>query len=270
MTAADGARERGRNAMGSSTYRIAALALGLLLGAATATRAVIIYFKDGSQEVIADAYRIEGDKVIATLQSGQETAIPLAAVDLEKTEAMGKRTKGSAMVLDQTNPNPPAEAPPPSDRSLRDLMREKADIKPPAPAKDAAQSAQRRTPAGNIDLMTVPRRPVQPAARAEAIDALIRRQGLHNTEAFQGTAGNRVLLDVVTPSRGDVFSALEKCAALLVELRATMPEIDALELSMATSTRSRAGQFVLTPEEAQRLQAGATTPAEHFLANVLF
>ena len=259
--------------MSSSRQRIAALALGLLRAVATASSAVVIYFKDGSQEIVADSYRIEGDKVIATLQSGQETSIPLAAVDVERTEAMGKRAKGSAVVLDQVDRREDAPPAPPPDRTLRDLMREKAEIKPPAPRQDdapSAPSAQRRTLAGNLDLMSVPRRPVQPAARAEAIDALIRRHGLRNTEAFQGTAGNRVLLDVVTPGRGDVFTALERSAALLTELRATMPEIDALELSMATSTRSRAGQFVLTPEEAQRLQAGAVTPVEHFLANVLF
>ena len=84
--------------MRSSQPRIAALALGLLLATAASTRAVVIFFKDGSQEVIADSYRIEGDHLIATLQSGQETSIPLAAVDLERTEAMGKRAKGSAIV----------------------------------------------------------------------------------------------------------------------------------------------------------------------------
>jgi hypothetical protein len=74
----------------------------------------------------------------------------------------------------------------------------------------------------------------------------------------------------VTASRGEVFAALEPCAALLIALRAANPGIAALELAMATSSRSRAGQFVLTPEEAERLQSGAVTPAEHFVANVLF
>ena len=62
---------------------------------------MIIYFKDGSKEIIADRYRIDGNRVIAVLTSGQETAIPLDAVDLEKTEEMGKVAKGSAMVIDR-------------------------------------------------------------------------------------------------------------------------------------------------------------------------
>ena len=75
-------------------------ALALFLLVATASQAVIIYFKDGSKEVIADSYRIDGQRLIAVLQSGQETAIRLDAVDLEKTEAMAKVAKGSAVVID--------------------------------------------------------------------------------------------------------------------------------------------------------------------------
>ena len=78
-----------------------ALALAALLLAATASQAVVIYFKDGSKEILAERYRIDGDRIIAVLQSGQETAIPLAAVDLEKTEAMSKVAKGSAVVIDR-------------------------------------------------------------------------------------------------------------------------------------------------------------------------
>jgi hypothetical protein len=255
--------------MRSSQPRIVALALGLLLAAAASTHAVVIYFKDGSKEVVAESYRIDGDRLIAILQSGQETSIPLAAVDLERTEATGNMARGSAIVLDTVNPSGQVRAPD-ADRTLRELMRDKAAIKPPAAATDGGSRSARRTPAGNVDLLAVPRRPISPSARAEVIAALIERKGLRKAEAYQGTTANRVLIDIATASRGEVFSALETCAAVLVELRASMPEIEALELAMATTSRSRAGQFVLTPEEAQRLQSGAVTPAEHFVANVLF
>ncbi len=55
-------------------HLLSALALFLLV--ATASQAVVIYFKDGSKEVVADSYRIDGQRVIAVLQSGQETADP--------------------------------------------------------------------------------------------------------------------------------------------------------------------------------------------------
>src|SRR6185436_17432025 len=127
-----------------------------------------------------------------------------------------------------------------------------------------------RTPAGNVDLLGLPREKVGPAARAEAVQSLLRRHGLADATAYQGTSSNRVLIDIVTANRGDVFEALQSCAAVLLELRASSQEIEALELAMATATRSRAGQFVLTPEQAERLSSGAVTPAEHFVANVLF
>jgi hypothetical protein len=248
-------------------HRIAALALGLVLAGATATRAVVIYFKDGSQEIVATSYRIDGKRLIATLQSGQETAIPLDAVDLERTESIGRVAKGSAIVVDTAKPEGANDAPP-RYSSLRDLMRDAPALK--ARGDGAAAREPLLTPIGNLDLFSAPRQPVAPPARGEAIAALLQRQGLRNAEAFQGTAANRVLLDLVTASRNEVFSALEASAALLLELRASDPGIGALELVMATSSRSRAGQFVLTPGEAERLQSGAVTPAEHFVANVLF
>ena len=79
-----------------------------------------------------------------------------------------------------------------------------------------------------------------------------------------------MLIDIVTATRGEVFEALQSSAAVLLELRRAWPEVRGLELAMATGTRSRAGQFVLTPEQAEQLASGGTTPAEYFVANVLF
>jgi hypothetical protein len=67
-----------------------------------------------------------------------------------------------------------------------------------------------------------------------------------------------------------VFEALQSSARMLLELRSSWPEVRALELAMATGSRSRAGQFVLTPEQAEQLTGGTTTPEEFFVANVLF
>jgi hypothetical protein len=39
---------------------------------------------------------------------------------------------------------------------------------------------------------------------------------------------------------------------------------------MATGTRSRAGQFVLTPEQAEDLKSGGLKPEDYFVSNVLF
>jgi hypothetical protein len=251
----------------STHHRTAALALAGLLALAGASHAVIIYFKDGSKEVVADRYRIEGKHLIATLQSGQDTAIPLDAVDLEKTEQMGKVAKGSAIVIDRTIPgeSTPAERA----KTVRDLMRERSTLPTAVPLVKTVSRTLRTTPVGNVDYLNLPHRELT-GDRADTVAALLRQHGMHDARAYQGTTSSRVLVDVVTANKTAVFDALQACARVLTELRSSEPGVEALELAMATSARSRAGQFVLTPDDAQRLQSGAVKPADYFVANVLF
>ena len=251
------------------TRRNLLIALALFLLVASASQAVVIYFKDGSKEVVADSYRIEGNRMIAVLQSGQETAIRLDAVDLEKTEAMAKVAKGSAVVIDHQTPEETAEALEKA-RTVADLMREKSTLPTAIPLAERTSRTLRYTPAGNVDFLGSPRRELTPPARAELIESLLQRHGLGEAAAFQGTQANRVLIDVVTATKGEVFAALESCARMLVDLKAQWPEVRGLELAMSTGTRSRAGQFVLTPEHAEALKSGGTTVADYFVSNVLF
>jgi hypothetical protein len=244
------------------------LALAALLLAATASQAVVIYFKDGSKEILADRYRVDGDRIIAVLQSGQETAIPLAAVDLEKTEAMSKVAKGSAVVIDRVQDGDVETLK--QARTVADLMRERSTLPTPAPLAENTSRTLRYTPAGNVDFLNSSRRQLTPAARATLVESLLDSHGLSAAAAYQGTQANRVLIDIVAATRGEVFEALQSSAAMLLELRQAWPEVRGLELAMATGTRSRAGQFVLTPEQAELLASGGTTPAEFFVANVLF
>ena len=202
------------------------------------------------------------------LQSGQETAIPLAAVDLEKTETMGKMAKGSAMVIDRVQDEDAAALK--QARTVADLMRERSTLPTPAPLAENTSRSLRYTPAGNVDFLNSSRRQLTPPARAALVESLLDSHGLSAAAAYQGTQANRVLIDIVTATRGEVFEALQSSAKMLLELRQAWPEVRGLELAMATGTRSRAGQFVLTPEQAELLASGGTTPAEYFVANVLF
>ena len=253
----------------SSIRRFTLLLLCLVAFAPAALLAGVIVFKDGETLVTEGPYRRQGDKVFVTLQSGAETSFPVSEIDLEKTDEMNRKTRGSGVVLDTIEDEDAPRAP---ERTLRDVLRERPSESrlESAPAADDTARTVRRTTTGNVDLFSLPRRPVTPSARNERIVALLRQHGLHSAEPYQGTKPNRVLIDVVTAARGEVFSALESCAAALIDLRAQFPEIEALELAMATSARSRAGQFVLTPDEAQALVSDAVTPAEHFVAKVLF
>lgn len=249
------------------SLRTTALALGGLLLLASASQAVVIYFKDGSKEIIAEKYHVDGKHVIATLQSGQETAIPLDAVDLEKTESLNKVAKGSAIVIDRSIPGESTQAE--RVKTVRDLMRERSTLPTPVPLVKTVSRTYSTTRAGNIDYLNLPHRDLT-GDRGSAVASLLRQHGLREAHAFQGTTSSRVLVDLTTASKNSVFEALQKCAAILLELRATEPGVEALELSMATAARSRAGQFVLTPDDAERLKTGAVTPADYFVASVLF
>ena len=241
--------------------------LGLCLLVVSASQAVTIYFKDGSKEVVADSYKVDGKHLLAVLHSGQQISLPLEAVDLEKTEAMSKLVKGSAVILDVKKEEAGTLE---NARTVADLMRERSTLPTAVPLVERTSRTLRYTPAGNVDLLGSPRRELAPPARAEMVEALMRRHGLSDAAAYQGTQANRVLLDIVTGTKGEVFEAIESCARMLIDLRAQWPEVRGLELAMATGTRSRAGQFVLTPEQAEALESGATTASDYFVSYVLF
>jgi len=255
--------------MRSTARRRTALALAALLFAAAASHAAVIYFKDGSKEMVVDRYKVVGDKIMAILPSGLETTIPLGDVDLEKTESMGKVAKGSAVVIDRSVPGTDS-TPAQRARTVRDLMRERSELPTPVPLVQTVSRTLRKTPSGNLDYLNAPHREIGSGSRASAVEALLRRYRLGDATPYQGTTSNRVLLDIVTSSKNEVFDALTACAAVLLDLRQSEPGVEALEIAMATSARSRAGLFLLTPEQAEALKSGAVTPAEHFHTHVLF
>ncbi len=180
---------------------------------------------------------------------------------------MGKLAKGSAIVIDRGEREQDALR---QARGVADLMRERSTLATPVPLTENVSRTLRYTPSGNVDFINSPRRQLSPPARAELVGSLLASHGLGDAAAYQGTEANRVLIDIVTGTRGDVYEALQSSAAVLVALQREWPEVRGLELAMATNTRSRAGQFVLTPAQAELLASGGTTPAQYFVANVLF
>ena len=89
-------------------------------------------------------------------------------------------------------------------------------------------------------------------------------------EIYQGSQGDRPLLELTTPSEGAVFRVLEVSSNALLHIRGTHPKVAAFELLMMTPDRQRAGQFVLTPEMAADLAAKQVEVAAFFLRNVQF
>jgi hypothetical protein len=142
-------------------------------------------------------------------------------------------------------------------------------LRPVSAAEQAFSSG--RTPAGNVDFRTLPRRPFPDLELAGALKELFHGQGIDQVEAYQGTADRRVLVDVGTGSEAAVFRSLATACAALQHLRGrygNRPE--AIELLLTTSSRELAGQFVVTPEIAQDLLAKEVDIHTFYLAHVRF
>lgn len=265
--------------------RVLMLVLVAALLAAAPALSYVIFLKDGNQIIARDKFRVKGDQALFELQSGVTSSIPLAQIDVERTEQENKVALRGVQVLegmekiDQANSLPP---PPPPD-SISDLLRgrgEHAALQVPEARKrrrssdaERAASGPVRTPAGYVDLVHLPRRAYATEAVSQALAQYFAGQGIEITGIYQGTEDRQPLVEIVTTSETAVFKALEESANALLQVRESLPDqVDALAILMVSNPQdhSRAGQFQLTPELAEQLASGAVAPPAFFLRHVEF
>lgn len=257
---------------------VAALAItsALLLGlVASAGLAYTVVLKDGSKITAKQKYRVQGTRAVLTLPNGSEAFLDLALIDAAKTEKANQEDYGTAVVLDG-GPQPTQAAPAPRERRLQDLIKTQGDspatrepVRRP-PGTGAIPTRPEPAPSRGGDAVS-PRRPASNSAAASAVLARFRAEGIDEVELSQGSASSRIRADVVTPSEATVFRALTIAASALVEVRkSSATSIAAIELTMATPSRERAGTFILTPEQAEQLAGGKVEVSEFFVANVQF
>ena len=101
-----------------------------------------------------------------------------------------------------------------------------------------------------------------------AVDAL---GNLLEVAISQGTAPGRMLVDVTANSEASVFRGLEIAARTLLHVaERSSSSAPVFELLLVTSDRERAGQFVLTRNDAGALANGEVEPSTFFIENVRF
>ena len=245
--------------------RRAALAVALLL-AASPLFAYTIYLKDGSSITARAKYTVQGNTAAFVLPNGSQATLPMAQIDVARTESSNARDFGS-----ETEVRGPAATPPPPQApqqpSLGELASQRRNQSPPAPrpqrpptapvTTSAAAEAPKgltRTPAGNVDFLRAPRTPVSRIELATTLGEMLRAHGMSNASLFEGSQPRRLLVEVTANSEGAVFQAIAGAAQSLLDLEAKQPRaIEALELFIATDRRARAGQFLITPERAKEL-----------------
>lgn len=258
------------------TFPVILTVLGLLASAAFAASGYLVYLKDGHTIAAKEKYKVDKGKAIITLLNGTQSFIPLDQVDVAKSDQANRDGYGSAVVL----PGAPQEVVPagkaPTDRTLGDLIksREAAPRELPATRRDkntAAPGRMIKTKAGFNDLSTLPQKTFPNAEVATELRQSFHSQGVDDVEIFEGTQSDRPLLAITTNSEGSVFKALSVAANALLRVRDLYPnKVGALELVLSMPSRERAGQFVLTPEQASELAAKKTDLASFFVRNVQF
>ncbi len=257
--------------------RTALLALALLLAALPAA-AYTIVLTDGSKIVADHEYRVEDGKAIITLPNGTETFLDASEIDRKATEEANKQGYGTALVIKDGTAKElePADKPAAQhEKTLAELAAERAGQRPrlePRRREGSTDLAQpSKTLAGYVDLGTLTRRPFPDLELASELQRFFRGQGIDNVELYQGTRQDRPFAEITTNSEASVFRALQVAAEALLAVRESHPkQIEALEVLLATPDRSRAGQFVLTPDLAQELVGDNVEVSRFFVENVEF
>lgn len=253
--------------------------LCLLAASAVLAAGYTIHLRDGSHLVAKEKYTIKGNRALITLLNGTQTFIPANQIDVRRTEEANRDGYGSAVVI----PGAPQDVTPPpanprKERSLADLIntrsagpRDLPENRRESPAAGTPAGRLTRTKAGYDDLMTFPRKPYRQAEIAAALQQFFRGQGLEEVELHEGTQASRPFIEVSTNSEGSVFKALGTAANALLHIRETYPDkVSAIELLMTTPSRERAGQFVITPAQAEELAAKKVDVTAFFVQNVQF
>ena len=232
-----------------------------------------IYLKDGTIISAQEKYQVQGDYALVTLESGSLTRFRLEEIDIERTRKYNASLGLSgAIVIDQSGPGSGPGAPRSgAEQTLRDLIRSRQSRNFGAPDTAEPEAVRlRKTPAGYDDLQSLARRPLEDRERLAIITRVLRENGLSRFSVYRGTRTERILVEAVTENKGAVFDDLEGACKAFVLLAEELPGLDALELLMHTGARSRAGQFVLSRENAPLLANGRISVADFFVEHVEF
>ncbi len=136
--------------------------------------------------------------------------------------------------------------------------------------RDESQN-RKMTHAGFIDLSSITRRPYPNLEIATEIQRIFRAQGVEGLQIHQGTVSERPFLELSTNSEASVFRALEAAADALLHVRSQFPgAVDSFEMYLLTSSRDRAGQFLITEEAATALAENLVDTSVFFVRQVQF
>jgi len=238
-----------------SRTRILAFALALLI--AGSAHAYVVVLKDGSKIFARKKYDVKGANAIIVLENGNITQLPFSQIDVPASDKYNKENVGNVIALDTPQsavlqaPKTPANEKENLSQFIRERQRESKE-KPPT-----ANPAERR--AGEAPPVETP----DPLVAREA-DRIF---GAQNVTKYQVHPGPRVTF--VADGEDAVFNAMSAAARLAADL-AGIHKADSLDVEIVSSAGADSGRFRMTSDSVAALVAGAMTPSEYYVRNVIF
>jgi hypothetical protein len=254
------------------SYRKTALAVLLACWLATPVAAYTIYLKDGNKILAKAGYKVEGENAIIILESGTQTFLALAEIDVERTAEANKGGAGGALIFEDGKfvERKAPSAPPPERDTVADLI-DRGSATMRAPTRSATDPTAPLTIGGTPSGEQGQRQPMRNLELAGALKAAFAARGFERVPIYQGTEDQRPLVEMTADSEASVFHALEVAADVLLEVRAAQAEsLSVMELQMTTGDQERAGQFAMTTEMAESLRNKEVELSTFFVRHVRF
>lgn len=250
-------------------FRRLALVILVLLPAALLAADYVIYTKDGQRIPAREKPVVQGNRLVFRTPLGAQQSMALADYDETRTMKANQEGMGGAYVLGDPSttkviPDTAGKKP-----SLSDYIKQNKKIMKspqsetssaetdPAARLSAALKASEAGGGGAMDLQMM-----------NTFNQAFESAGLRGVRLISIPQGVR--LQVITETEQQVFGAISAAARGLKESRALGKSLDKVDMYLATSAGEPAGRFEISPEDAEALVTGRTTPSKFFVASVIF
>ncbi|MDH3404252.1 MAG: hypothetical protein OES32_09365 [Acidobacteriota bacterium] len=252
------------------SYRKISLAVLLACWLAAPAAAYTIYLKDGSRILARSEYTVDGDRAIIVLESGTQTFLALAEIDVERTREANDAGVGNALIFEDGKfvERTAADTEAPERETLTDLIARGAATMRGTTRSDADPAAGPLD--GTPGMEQAQRQPLRDIELTAALKAAFADRGLERAPIYEGTESGRPLVAMTADSEASVFHNLEVAAEVLLGIRETHAECDVLEIVMTTGSHERAGEFALTAEMAASLRDREIELSAFFVRHVRF
>lgn len=245
-----------------------ALLLSPLLGAGN----YMIYTKDGQRIPARDKPIVQGNRLLFRTPLGAEQSMALADYDEERTLKANQEGLGDAYVLGDPGKIKEIKDTGSKKPSLSEYIRQNKKIMKSSPQDEAAAKA------GSEDVsarLSEALKTAEPGGGGgvdlQMMNSFVQsfeRAGLRGVRLISIPQGVR--LQVITETEQQIFGAITAAARGLKESRALGKPLDKVDMYLATSAGESAGRFLISPEDAEALVTGKTTPSKFFVQSVQF